>query len=444
MGALEACRRLGNPRQSFASAGRLPGRTPPAGQPSLAPLADNHHLWCSRTPLSLVDTSSLVDTHRPPLWTPIVLRGHPSSSPIIAPPSGHPSPSAGPCPDIGAWPSTHTRLGPLATSWGVKIARIASPHADTRADRKRPQWLSMARPRSELVDRENGGFYHLYNRCVRQAWLCGKDPHTGENFDHRREWIEQRLLILTTVFPVDVYAYAVMSNHYHIVVHYCPARAQEWSDAEIVRRWLCVFGPPPRDPLDRAAKEAALLANPARLAEIRQCLGDLSWYMRCLNEHIARRANREEDRTGRFWDGRFESRPLADVQAAHACMVYNDLNPLRAGMVEQIDAPQQTSLRRRLEEAETAPKRMQESLRPLRIEHGTGRVVSSGESALSTTLEEYLSQAEWTAARCRGEYAGTDPPLYWRGRRTWLTTFIAQRRRTQRRSETPAWLAAIT
>ena len=301
----------------------------------------------------------------------------------------------------------------------------------------------MTRPRSELVDRENGGFYHLFNRCVRQAWLCGEDPYTGENFDHRRGWIEQRLLTLTEVFPVDVYAYAVMSNHYHMVVNYCPARVQAWSDTEIARRWLCVFGPRPRNPQERAGQEAALLADQKRLTEIRQHLGDLSWYMRCLNEHIARRANKEDDRTGRFWDGRFDSRPLPDAEAAHACMVYNDLNPLRAGMVAQIDAPQQTSLRRRLEEAETAPKRMQEPLRPLRLEHGSGRVLSAGESALATTLEEYLSQAEWTAARCRGEGVGTDPPLCWRSRRTWLTTFAAQRRRTQRRRETPAWLAAI-
>ena len=301
----------------------------------------------------------------------------------------------------------------------------------------------MTRPRSELVDRENGGFYHVYNRCVRQAWLCGNDPYTGENFDHRRRWIEQRLLRLTDVFPVDVYAYAVMSNHYHIVVNYCPARAKDWSDAEVARRWLCVFGPRTRSARDVAAQQATLLADPARLSEIRKRLGDLSWYMRCLNEYIARRANQEEDCTGRFWDGRFDSRSLPDIQAAHACMVYNDLNPLRAGMVARVDAPQQTSLRRRLEEAATSPGRLREPLRPLRLEHDTGRVVSGGESALSTTLEEYRSQAEWTAARCRGEGAGTDPPLSWRSPRTWLAAFAAQRRRTRRRIEIPAWLASI-
>ena len=420
----------------------------PCGHP---PLVDTHPLWTPTSPFG--GYPPFVDTHRPAIFVDT----HRPAIAIIAAPStpscGHPSSSLWtpinvvqrrpvPIDSHRSW--THERPRRSATSWDVEVIHNASLHAATRADWKRPECISMALPRSELVDRENGGFYHLYNRCVRQAWLCGQDPYTGENFDHRREWIEQRLLTLTEVFPIDVYAYAVMSNHYHIVVNYCPARVQDWSDAEVVRRWLCVFGPPPRDPLDRATKEAALLADPARITEIRRCLGDLSWYMRCLNEHIARRANQEEDRTGRFWNGRFESRPLPDVQAAHACMVYNDLNPLRAGMVEQIDEPQQTSLRRRLEEAETSPKRMQEPLRPLQLEHRTGRVVSAGESVLTTTLEEYLSQAEWTAARCRGERMGTDPPLCWRGRRTWLTTFAAQRRRSRRRSETPAWLAAIT
>ncbi len=301
----------------------------------------------------------------------------------------------------------------------------------------------MTRPRSELVDREKGGFYHLFNRCVRQAWLCGEDPHTGENFDHRRGWIERRLLVLTEVFPVDVYAYAVMSNHYHIVVNYCPARALDWSDAEIAQRWLRVFGPPAKDPEARAVYEAALLADPARLDELRQRLGDLSWYMRCLNENIARRANEEEDRTGRFWEGRFESKPLADAQAVHACMAYNDLNPLRAGMVARFDAPQQTSLWRRLEEAAATPERRREPLRPLRLEHDSGRVLTAGEPALATTLAAYLEQVEWTAARCRGEHAETDPPLSWRDRDTWLSAFAAQRRRGRRRGETPAWLAAI-
>ena len=80
----------------------------------------------------------------------------------------------------------------------------------------------MTRPRSEIVDRENGGFYHLGSRCVRRAMLCGKDPDTGRDFSHRRGWIENLLLDLTDVFTVHVCEYSVMSNHYHITVNYTP------------------------------------------------------------------------------------------------------------------------------------------------------------------------------------------------------------------------------
>ena len=334
--------------------------------------------------------------------------------------------------------------GPIGHTPQQRYLAVRSGERHYRGDRGLPTMSPMARPRSELIDRENGGFYHLYDRCVRQAWLCGEDPNTGENFDHRREWIEHRMLFLTEIFPIDVYAYAVMSNHYHIVVNYCPDRAREWSDDEVARRWARVFGIRSGDPRVRAVHEASLLADPVRLSEVRQRLGDLSWYMRCLNEHIARRANAEEDRTGRFWNDRFESRPLADAQAVHACMVYNDLNPLRAGMVDSLDAPQRTSLRRRLEELEARPSRLREPLEPLRLKGGSARVITAGESALPTTLASYLTQVEWTAARCQGERTGTDPPFVWRGSDTWLKAFAAQRRRGWRRGETPAWLIAIT
>ena len=104
----------------------------------------------------------------------------------------------------------------------------------------------MTRPRSELVDRENGGFYHLGARCVRRAMLCGKDPVTKRDFSHRRAWIENLMLQLAEVFTVHVDEYAVMSNHYHITVDYRPQERFELSDEEVARRWLKVY--PPSDP----------------------------------------------------------------------------------------------------------------------------------------------------------------------------------------------------
>ena len=72
----------------------------------------------------------------------------------------------------------------------------------------------MTYARAHLIDSENDGYYHVNSRCVRRAWLCGVDPLTSKDFSHRRQWIEDRILQLGTIFAVDVYSYAVMSNHF--------------------------------------------------------------------------------------------------------------------------------------------------------------------------------------------------------------------------------------
>ena len=72
----------------------------------------------------------------------------------------------------------------------------------------------MAIKRSEQIDSENGGYYHLISRCVRRAFLCGDDPETGNNYNHRRQWIENRIMELAQIFAIEVYSYCVMSSHY--------------------------------------------------------------------------------------------------------------------------------------------------------------------------------------------------------------------------------------
>ena len=171
----------------------------------------------------------------------------------------------------------------------------------------------MTRPRSKLIDRDIGGFYHIVSRCVRRTRLTGQDPTTGKDFSHRRSWIEARLLALTNVFAVDVLGYAVMSNHYHIVIHYRPRAGKQLADKDVARRWLTVFPPNPGDNLDELVD--ALAENTERIAVLRERLSDLSWYMRCLNAPIARRSNIEDECTGRFWEGRFYSKALPDVRA---------------------------------------------------------------------------------------------------------------------------------
>ncbi|WP_313919271.1 hypothetical protein [Tahibacter sp.] len=209
----------------------------------------------------------------------------------------------------------------------------------------------MGYPRSLLIDPSGPGVYHCVSRCVRRAFLCGQDALSGRNFDHRKQWIEDRLLALADIFSASVLAYAVMSNHVHVVVRMDPASTRRWSDSTVAERWATLFpashdrGPHIQDRLERIA---ALLANPERLAVLRERLGNLSWFMRCLSEPIARRANREDDCSGRFWEGRFKCQVLLDDRAVLACMTYVDLNPVRAGLADGLATSAHTSIRRRI------------------------------------------------------------------------------------------------
>jgi len=126
---------------------------------------------------------------------------------------------------------------------------------------------------------------------VRRAFLCGKDRYSGQSFEHRRQWIEDRLQQLAEVFAVSLWAYAVMSNHLHVVVQLLPDVATQWTDEEVADRWIRLF---PKAEQEAALRVQALLANPERLAVLRSRLCDLSWFMRCLSEPIDRRANAED------------------------------------------------------------------------------------------------------------------------------------------------------
>ncbi len=190
--------------------------------------------------------------------------------------------------------------------------------------------------RCQIVEPAAVGIYHCINRCVRRAFLCGQDPLTGRSFEHRRTWIRQRLETLAGLFAVDVLGFTVMANHLHLVLRIRPDLADRWDDETIARRWWQLFPQCRDEDGDPATPEPhelrALRADPMLLAERRGRLASLSWFMRCLSEPIARRANREDGCTGRFWEGRFKCQALLDEAAVLACSIYVDLNPIRAGI----------------------------------------------------------------------------------------------------------------
>jgi REP element-mobilizing transposase RayT len=211
----------------------------------------------------------------------------------------------------------------------------------------------MTKARIEQISLDDTPWYHVVNRCVRRAFLCGVDSVSGNSYEHRREWIETRILQLANVFALDVAAFAVMSNHYHIVVRVDQDKAQNWSRDEVLERWSQLFAGNPVVQqylaLEDEEPSDALLWKVDEFVEIyRKRLFDLSWFMRVLNESIARMANKEDGVKGHFWEGRFKSQALLDEQAILSVMAYVDLNPIRANMAEGLHDSKHTSIYKRL------------------------------------------------------------------------------------------------
>ena len=95
----------------------------------------------------------------------------------------------------------------------------------------------MPRSRQSQISLDETPYYHACSRIVRKSWLCGIDKNTGKSYEHRREWVEQRLLMLANIYSIDVCAFAVMSNHTHIVLHVDVKQAESWSMTEVLTRW---------------------------------------------------------------------------------------------------------------------------------------------------------------------------------------------------------------
>lgn len=204
----------------------------------------------------------------------------------------------------------------------------------------------MTLPRSKYVHDGEPGDYHCFCRCVRRAFLCGSDPVTHRDFSHRKAWIVDRLHFLSDIFAIDVCAFSVMMNHYHTILRLRPDLAAAWSDRDVATRWLKLSSRQDRRPLDDQISD--LLLRPQRIAQLRRRLSNLSWFMAKLNEFIARAANKEDHVKGRFWESRFQCQPLLDLAAILACMIYVDLNPIRAGIAPTPEQSDFTSIQQRI------------------------------------------------------------------------------------------------
>jgi len=257
--------------------------------------------------------------------------------------------------------------------------------------------------RKHQVSLDATPYYHCVSRCVRRAFLCGHDDFAGRNYEHRRQWLEDRLLELAGIFAIDVCAFAIMSNHYHVVLHINAAMMHRWSNKEVCQRWHRLFKGTlltqaylQGKPLDNAQQQVV----DEKIAEWRLKLGSVSWFMRCLNEPIARRANEQDRCTGRFWEGRFKSQALLDEKALAACMAYVDLNPIRAKMAETPEASSHTSIQARINAVK------QKGEQPISLYPFVGNPRESMPAGLPFQLQDYLNLVDLTGKAIRDDKRG--------------------------------------
>ncbi len=270
----------------------------------------------------------------------------------------------------------------------------------------------MPRPRSTLVSLDATPYYHCTSRCVRRAFLCGEDRHSGRSFEHRRQWIEDRMLILAGIYAIDIAAYAVMSNHYHVVLHVDIERAQTWSEFEVAERWHRLFNGNLLS--QRYCRGEKLTPTESKaLAEViatwRQRLLSISWFMRCLNEPIARAANREDNVSGRFWEGRFKSQALLDEKALVACMAYVDLNPIRAMLAQSPETSAHTSIKRRIEHARATQRSNHLDQQSNGLLPFAGNPRNDMPKGLPYHLSDYLELVDWSGRIMREDKKGQIP-----------------------------------
>jgi hypothetical protein len=267
---------------------------------------------------------------------------------------------------------------------------------------------------------------------------------TGKNYDYRKQWIQDRLEVLAGAMAVDIGGFAVMDNHLHVVVRTRPDIVQDWSDEEVARRWWRLFpkrrdeNKQPAEPYDHELR--MITADAEALVEKRKRLSSLSWFMRCLCEPIARRANKEDECSGRFFEGRFKCQKLLDEAAILACSVYVDLNPIRAGTAATPESSEHTSAYERIggqqeRQAESRARRTGKKptpsgkkrrvgssvyrdgwLCPVSVEGDSKAVArrnshrrASNKGMLSMSLTDYLRILDWTGRQVRQDKGGAIP-----------------------------------
>jgi REP element-mobilizing transposase RayT len=257
--------------------------------------------------------------------------------------------------------------------------------------------------RREIFCETDVQVFHTISRCVRRHHLCGRDRRSGRDYSHRREWIRSRLEELAGIFAIETLGYALMANHMHLVLRTRPDVSTTWSDDEIALRWWALF--PKRRMLDGRPEHPTaeelnhIKSSAVDLADKRRRLTSISWFMKCISEPIARRANRDDQVTGHFWEARYKAQPLLDETAIAACLAYVDLNPIRAAVAQTPETSQFTSIHDRIVDRQAAAAAATDTVAPAIADTvvTVTTAAAAPSAAVQATQAEHGTQAGWLA-----------------------------------------------
>jgi len=273
----------------------------------------------------------------------------------------------------------------------------------------------MPKPRYAQVSLEATPYYHCVSRCVRRAYLCGIDPNTGEDYEYRRQQIENKILELSDIFAIDICAYSVMSNHYHLVLHINKQKALSWSFDEVITRWHKLY----KGTFISQAYVKNETLQPSQMKLLKETVStwrkrlmEISRLMWVLNETTAREANKADHCTGRFWEGRFKSQALLDEAAVLTCMAYVDLNPIRAVMAKTPETADYTSIKQRIEQLKA---KQQQPHPASKLYTFAGHTRANMPEGLPYLLTDYIKLVDETGRVMRddkrGFINGKTPPI---------------------------------
>ena len=184
-------------------------------------------------------------------------------------------------------------------------------------------------PRGEIFDPSEIATVHVMNRVVRRCFLMGIDAVTGKDYGHRKDWFEAELERVAALFGIDCLNFAILSNHFHLILRSRPDVVATWDDREVARRWLMLC--PRRTHEDGSPQSPtepelnSIVTDEDKLADLRLRLSNISWWMRLVCQRIAQRANFDDDQSGKFWQARFKAVRLLDEEAILAGAAYVDL-----------------------------------------------------------------------------------------------------------------------